>query len=158
MIRAGQTAPVQLLVDGSMSNMTSSGWRIPRRFWRNSTAKNCAGFIPWICVTGGSMRASGPVQSQSRQSVLFCSRHRRISDHADKFIFTSIAIIGKRRTAPWSSDCHPIRSYEFIIGKTIPISSLPFATVCRNGVAVYWFEIPFKGSFLLLLRPPVCFF
>lgn len=46
----------------------------------------------------------------------------------------------------------PITPLEFILGKTLPFALIGFADVILiTGVAVYWFEVPIRGSLALLL-------
>ncbi|GJL68925.1 MAG: transport permease protein [Nitrospirales bacterium] len=46
----------------------------------------------------------------------------------------------------------PITQLEFILGKTLPFALIGFADVILiTGVAVYWFEVPLRGSLTLLL-------
>jgi ABC-2 type transport system permease protein len=69
------------------------------------------------------------------------------------FILTSIAIIREKEDGTMEQlIVTPLKSYEFIIGKTIPYIILSlFQMMAVILVAVYWFEIPLKGSILLLL-------
>jgi ABC-2 type transport system permease protein len=46
----------------------------------------------------------------------------------------------------------PITKLEFILGKTAPFAIIALVDVCViTAVALFWFEIPMRGSFLLLL-------
>lgn len=46
----------------------------------------------------------------------------------------------------------PISQAEFILGKTIPFTLIGFVDVALvTAVAAYWFEVPIRGSLLLLL-------
>jgi ABC-2 type transport system permease protein len=46
----------------------------------------------------------------------------------------------------------PITQLEFILGKTLPFALIGFADVILiTGVAVYWFDVPIRGSLALLL-------
>ena len=69
------------------------------------------------------------------------------------FILTSVAIIREKEDGTMEQlIVTPLKSYEFIIGKTIPYIIIALCQmVAVTAVAVYWFEIPFHGSFLLLL-------
>lgn len=153
-IRKGQTAPVQILVDGSMSNMASvrvaytamvldkfnretmrdlysmnmTYGKVDARFrtWYNPNLNSQYFFVPGIVAF----------------LIMLTS-----------FILASIAIIREKEDGTMEQlIVTPLKSYEFIIGKTIPYIALSLLQIFAvTGVAVYWFEIPFKGSFLLLL-------
>jgi ABC-2 type transport system permease protein len=46
----------------------------------------------------------------------------------------------------------PLRRWELIVGKLLPYGVIAFIDVLLvTAVAVFWFEVPFRGSFLLLL-------
>jgi ABC-2 type transport system permease protein len=52
----------------------------------------------------------------------------------------------------------PIRPLEFILGKFAPFIVIGFVDVALvTVIGVYWFEIPIRGSFLLLLLGAACF-
>ena len=46
----------------------------------------------------------------------------------------------------------PISSLEYILGKTIPYAIVGFIDICIiSGVTIFWFRVPFNGSFVFLL-------
>ena len=46
----------------------------------------------------------------------------------------------------------PLRRWELIVGKLLPYGAIAFVDVLLvTAVAVFWFEVPFRGSFTLLL-------
>ena len=46
----------------------------------------------------------------------------------------------------------PIRPVELILGKTIPFALIGYIDVLLvTGVGVFWFDVPIRGSFALLL-------
>ena len=46
----------------------------------------------------------------------------------------------------------PITKLEFILGKTVPFALIGFIDVfIITAICLYWFEVPIRGSFLLLL-------
>ncbi len=46
----------------------------------------------------------------------------------------------------------PITRLEFILGKMVPFALIGLADVCIiTAICLYWFEVPVRGSFLLLL-------
>src|SRR5208337_2527845 len=68
------------------------------------------------------------------------------------FILTSIAIIREKEDGTMEQlIVTPLKSYEFIIGKTIPYIILSLGQMSAViVVAIYWFGIPLNGSILLL--------
>jgi len=46
----------------------------------------------------------------------------------------------------------PIRKWEFILGKTIPFACIGYTNLLMvTLVAIYWFDIPFRGNVLVLV-------
>lgn len=153
LIRKGHSAPVQIIVDGSMSNMASmrvvhtlavldkfnrdvlrelyplemSYGRVDARIrtWYNPNLDSQNFFVPGIVALLVMVTA---------------------------FILTSIAIIREKEDGTMEQlIVTPMKSYEFLIGKTIPYIILSLGQICAViVVAIYWFAIPLKGSIPLL--------
>jgi ABC-2 type transport system permease protein len=52
----------------------------------------------------------------------------------------------------------PIKPVELMLGKTVPFVLISLADVVLvTVVGILWFEVPFRGSFLVLLLGTVCF-
>lgn len=52
----------------------------------------------------------------------------------------------------------PIRPVEFLLGKTVPFTLISLADVgLVTLVAIFWFEVPFRGSALVLLAGTIVF-
>ena len=67
-------------------------------------------------------------------------------------LFTSMAIIREREIGTMEQlIVTPIKPYELILGKTIPYVIIAYIQlIFVMLVAVFWFHIPFKGSLLLV--------
>jgi ABC-2 type transport system permease protein len=152
-IRKGQTATIQILADGSMSNMASmrmaytstvldkfnrdtirelysqqmSYGRIDARIrtWYNPNLDSQYFFVPGIVAF----------------LVMLIS-----------LLLTSIAIIREKEAGTMEQlIVTPLKASEFIIGKTIPYIIISLAQMSAIIiVAIYWFEIPLNGSIFLL--------
>jgi len=153
-LRAGQTAPVQFLVDGSMSNMAAVRVTyiasVLDKFNRDELYKLYPVNMSYGKVDARIRTWYNPnLDSQ----YFFVPGIVAFLIMLTSFIFTSIAIIREKEDGTMEQlIVTPIKSHEFIIGKTIPYTIIAlFQLFAVTGVAVYWFEIPFKGSFLLLL-------
>ena len=153
LIRKGQTATIQIIADGSMSNMASlrmaytatvidqfnrsmikelhpqhlSYGRIDSRIrtWYNPNLDSQYFFVPGIVAF----------------LVMLIS-----------LLLTSIAIIREKEAGTMEQlIVTPLKSYELITGKTIPyiiIALIQMSAIIV--VAIYWFEIPLNGSIFLL--------
>jgi len=152
-IRRGETAAVQILVDGSMSNMASvrisyavmvldrlnrelirelfsrdlQYGRIDARIrtWYNPNLDSQHFFVPGIVAF----------------VIMLIS-----------LLLTSIAIIKEREAGTMEQlIVTPLKPIEFIIGKTIPYTVISIGQMALVMVfAVYWFDIPLAGSVLAL--------
>ena len=149
LIRAGRTAPVQILADGSMSNMASvrisytvsvldkvnqellkelygreiEYGRVDARIrtWFNPNLDSQHFFVPGIVAF----------------VIMLIS-----------LLLTSIAIIKEREAGTMEQlIVTPLKSLEFIIGKTIPYTIISIGQMVLVMVfALYWFEVPLAGS------------
>ena len=74
-------------------------------------------------------------------------------------LFTSLAIIREKEAGTIEQlIVTPVKPFELILGKTIPYIIIAMGQMIMVVTfAVYWFEIPLKGS-LLLLFVAVCLF
>jgi ABC-2 type transport system permease protein len=152
-IRKGETAPLQILVDGSMSNM--AGVRIAYtsfvldglnqqlikelypfrmdyghvdarvRTWYNPNLYSQNFFVPGIVAF----------------LVMILT-----------LLFTSMAVIKEKEAGTMEQlIVTPIRPFELIMGKTIPYIVIALTQMIAVTIfAVFWFNIPMAGSIALL--------
>jgi ABC-2 type transport system permease protein len=153
LVKKGESAPIQVLVDGSQSNMAAvriaytsvvlnklnqdllkkihpekiDYGKINERLrtWYNPNLDSQNFFVPGIVAF----------------LILLTT-----------LLFTSMAIIRERETGTMEQlIVTPIKPYELILGKTIPYIIIAFVQlVIVMLIAIFWFDIPFKGSVLLL--------
>ncbi len=150
-IRGGKTADIQVIADGSMSNMAAvrisylsavvdkfnasliherykraiSGGRIDARIrtWYNPNTDSQKFFVPSILAF----------------IIMLIS-----------MLLTSIAIIREKEVGTMEQlIVTPIKPIELIIGKTIPYIAISLGqAVVITPLAIYWFDIPLAGSVL----------
>jgi ABC-2 type transport system permease protein len=157
-LRAGRAVPVQLTVDGADSNTA--------RFVLNyaaqiTAAANIALAGETLRVRGGSFAAPGGVDLRPR--VWFNpdleSRNYYVPGIIAMLVMlvglmlTSMAIVREKETGTIEQVMvTPIRPVEFILGKCAPFAVVGFVdTALVSAVGLFWFDIPFRGSFALLL-------
>jgi ABC-2 type transport system permease protein len=153
LIRKGQTAPIQILVDGCMSNMASMRVAytatVLDKFNREELRELYLRTMRYGKVDARIRTWYNPnLDSQ----YFFVPGIVAVLIMVTAFILTSIAIIREKEDGTMEQlIVTPLKSYEFIIGKTIPYILISLGQmIAVTGVAIYWFGIPFKGSFLLL--------
>ena len=68
-------------------------------------------------------------------------------------MLTSMSIVKERETGTIEQIIvSPVRSYEFILGKTIPFIIIGFFDlIIISSITILWFNVPFNGNFLFLL-------
>jgi ABC-type multidrug transport system, permease component len=152
-IRKGQTAPVQILVDGSMSNMATMRVAYTSSVLDRFNREELRELYP-------QQMSYGKIDARIRtwynpnldSQYFFVPGIVAILVMVTAFILTSIAIIREKEDGTMEQlIVTPLKSYEFIIGKTIPYIILSLAQMSAViVVAIYWFEIPLNGSILLL--------
>jgi ABC-2 type transport system permease protein len=159
-IKSGRSAAIQILVDGSMSNITAKEvsylstiineynqyllkeiysheleyGRIDARIrtWYNENMESKNTFVPGIVAF----------------LVMLIS-----------LLFTSMAIIREKEKGTIEQlIVTPLKSSELILGKTIPYIIIAVGQMIMVTVfAVLWFNVPFMGNFLVLFAG-LCFF
>lgn len=157
-LRAGRAVPVQLTVDGADSNTA--------RFVLNYAAQITAAAN--IALAGETLRRrAGPLAAPGgldlRPRVWFNpdleSRNYYVPGIIAMLVMlvglmlTSMAIVREKETGTIEQVMvTPIRPVEFILGKCAPFAVVGFVdTALVSAVGLFWFEIPFRGSFALLL-------
>jgi len=159
-IRKGETAAIQILADGSMSNMTIS--RVAY------TSQVLDGFNRLLLRELHPFPMNyGNIDARSRTwyNPNLYSRNFYVPGIVAFLIMiltlllTSMAIIKeKERGTMEQIIVTPIRPTELILGKTIPYSIIALVQMTVVTVfAVYWFEIPLEGSLFLLGTSTVFF-
>lgn len=159
-IRKGDTADIQILVDGSMSNMASVRIaytslvldRLNRmlfkemhpqkidygeiddriRTWYNPNLDSRNFYVPGIVAFLIMLTA---------------------------LLFTSMAIIREREAGTMEQVIvTPVKPFELILGKTIPYIIIAFAQMVMVTLfAIFWFHIPMNGSVPLLFASTCLF-
>lgn len=157
-LRAGRAVPVQLTVDGADSNTA--------RFVLNyaaqiTSAANAALAGETLRRRAGPLAAPGGLDLRPRvwYNPDLESRNYYVPGIIAMLVMlvglmlTSMAIVREKETGTIEQVMvTPIRPVEFILGKCAPFAVVGFVdTALVSAVGLFWFEIPFRGSFALLL-------
>lgn len=159
LLRKGQTAPLQVLVDGTNSN----------------SALIALGYVGQIAGDFGQTYAqnlaerTGRLQGKPIVSVEVAERYWYNPNLNSRWFFvpgvigtltlitivnlTAFAIVREREVGTLEQILvTPIRPFEFIIGKTLPFFLIGLLEVSIvAGVGMAWFRVPFRGNPLVLL-------
>lgn len=147
-LRSGAGARVQILLDGTNSN----------------TASVAQGYAERIVADFGRRQnpeVSSPIELRDRPwfNPNLESRDYNVPAVVGALIMlvclllTSLAVVREREIGTLEQlKVSPLTAGDLIAGKTIPFAMIGlFDLTIVTAVALYWFEVPFRGSFLLLL-------
>lgn len=155
---AGRAMPVQLVVDGADSNTA--------RYVLNYATQIAAAANASLAAETLRRRAgpaAAPAGPELRPRVWFNpdleSRNYYVPGIIAMLVMliglmlTSMSIVREKETGTIEQIMvTPIRPVEFIVGKCAPFAVIGFLdTALVSAVGLLWFEIPFRGSFALLL-------
>jgi len=155
---AGQATPVQLIVDGSDSNTA--------RFVLDYSSTIANAFNTAIVFNQAERRtgqtfalSSADLRTRAWFNADLESRNFYVPGIIATLVMlvslmlTSMAIVREKEVGTIEQIMvTPIRPVEFILGKCAPFAVIGFINVFMvTAVALYWFDIPMRGSFPLLL-------
>ena len=144
----GSGAVVQIVFDGTDSNTATVAQGYAERIVQNYSQN----------VSGGA-----PPAIELRERAWFnpnlVSRDYNVPAVAGAIVFlmclllTALAVVREREIGTLEQlMVSPLAAYELIAGKTIPFVFIGLADVLLvTAAAVFWFRVPFVGSFALLL-------
>jgi drug efflux transport system permease protein len=155
---AGRTAPFQMIVDGTDSNtagiVLGYSSAIVQKFSQDMLARR-------IERLRGNVQRPGQVRLETRtwfnenleSRTYFVPGVIALMITLLTLLLTSMAIVREREIGTMEQIMvTPIRPVEFILGKTVPFAVISFVDlVLVTLVGVVWFEIPVRGSFVLLV-------
>lgn len=162
----GRRAVVQVLVDGTDSNTASVVMdyanRIIAQYNREAAQEGPAVTEVGVGTPGPDVLRPrlGEIDLRSRTWYNPDLRSRNYNVPAviaiiimlTSLLLTSMAIVREREIGTMEQlMVTPIRPAELILGKTLPFALIGFFDVALiTAVAVFWFEVPTRGSLLLL--------
>ena len=157
-LRGGRTTSVQMIVDGSDSNTARF---VATYATAIATAANTEIMLDRsLRQTGRNIRAGGvALQPRAWFNADLESRNYYVPGIIAMLVMlialmlTSMSIVREKEVGTIEQIMvTPIRPVEFILGKCAPFAVIGFLNVCMvTAVSLFWFGIPFRGSFPLLL-------
>ncbi len=157
-LRAGRTALLQIIVDGTDSNTAG--------IVLDYSAKITRQFSQKVLVTRLTRRTGVPrestgvvLQARSWFNENLESRNFYVPGVIAIIVLlitlmlTSMAVVREKEIGTMEQIMvSPITPAEFILGKTMPFALIGFADVIGiTLVGVFWFDVPIRGNLLLLL-------
>lgn len=157
-LRAGRSAAVQLILDGTDSNtariILNYGEKITGQFSQQVRLERLARqgqAAPAMGDVNLQMRAWFNENLESRN--YFVPGVIAILVMLITLLLTGMAVVREKEIGTMEQIMvTPITPAEFILGKTLPFALIGFADVFLVTVAgVFWFDVPIRGQVLLLL-------
>ena len=154
-LRGGAGAHIQILLDGTNSNTASVAQSYAERIVQDYARRRASAPLPlaidfrerpWFNPNLESRDYNVPAVVGAL-ILLVC------------LLLTSLAVVREREIGTLEQlNVTPLTPGELIAGKTIPFAvvGLVDLTVVTT-IAIVWFEVPFRGSFLLLLAASILY-
>jgi len=152
-IRRGDTAGIQILVDGSMSNMASIRIAYTVSVLDRLNRQIMRELYPQRMDYG---RADARIRAWYNPNLdsqnFFVPGIVAFLIMLISLLFTSMAIIKEKEAGTMEQlIVTPLRPVELIVGKTIPYILISLGQmVMVTTLAIFWFEVPLEGSAALL--------
>ena len=159
-VRSGRTAAVQVLADGSMSNLAGVRIAYTLQVLDRLNQAFIRELLPQRIEVGridARVRTWYNPNLESRD--FFVPGIVAVLIMIISLLFTSMAIIREKEVGTMEQlIVTPMRPFELILGKTIPYILISIAQmVAVTLFAVFWFDIPILGSAVLMFLG-VCLF
>jgi ABC-2 type transport system permease protein len=154
-LRNGESPAVQILVDGTNSNVATVAMGYAERIVQDFTAREAG--LPAASAIDLRDRAWFNPDLDSRNYnvpgvvgalvLLIC------------LLLTSLAVVRERELGTLEQlMVSPLRPAELVAGKAIPFALIGLLDlVLVTTVAIFWFDVPFRGSFLDLFLASVLY-
>lgn len=163
-IRAGRTAPLQIIVDGTDPStariVVSYSVQIAEQFSSQIMTEH-------LVRQGGRTARFGGVELESRAwfNDNLESRNFYVPGVIASMVLittmmlSSMAVVREKEIGTMEQIIvTPIQRWEFIVGKLVPFAIVGYINVAIvTCVALFWFHIPFRGSILLLIGATALF-
>lgn len=156
-LRAGRTAQLQVLLDGTDSNTAGIVLEYSARI---AAELSQTILVMRISRLKGVFRPPGGVDIQTRAWFNENLESRNfyvpgviaILVMLITLMLTSMAVVREKEIGTMEQILvTPITPAEFILGKTVPFALIGFVDVIViTVIAVFWFEVPIRGNLLLL--------
>jgi ABC-2 type transport system permease protein len=156
-LRAGRTAPVQMLLDGTDSNTAGIVLSYSNKIVQQFAQEVLEGRLKRL---QGRVRQPGRVELQTRAWFNENLESRNfyvpgviaIIVTLVTLLLTSMAVVREKEIGTMEQIMvTPITPLEFILGKTVPFALISFADVIVvTAIGVFWFGVPIRGNLGLL--------
>ncbi|MEP6573159.1 MAG: ABC transporter permease [Gemmatimonadota bacterium] len=153
-LTTGRGAQVQIIVDGTRSNTANVARGYAERIVQQYGAGRAAALAGVDAVPAGlDFRARIWYNPDLASRVYNVPAVAGVIILLMSLLLTSLAVVRERELGTLEQlMVTPLTPLEMILGKTIPVAAIGLIDLTLiTGVALFWFDIPMRGSFPLLL-------
>jgi ABC-2 type transport system permease protein len=157
-LKAGRTAELQILIDGTDSNtgniVLGYAMNIARTYSENI-------LVSRFQQQMGAVQMPGAIDLESRawfnenleSRNFFVPGVLVIVVTLMTLLLTSMSVVREKEIGTMEQIMvTPITPFEFILGKTLPFAIIGYVVICLvSAIAVFWFKVPMRGNFGVLL-------
>ena len=153
-----RTAQVQVLIDGTNSNTGTIAQGYAMRIVR-AFALDAVPAAQRTAFADIAVRTRAWFNPELRSRVYNVPAVVGILLLLMCLLLTALAVVREREFGTLDQLLvSPLKPTEFILGKTIPVAAVSLIDLALiTGVAVFWFDIPFRGSMAALLPAAVIY-
>jgi len=156
-LRAGRTAQVQLILDGTGSNtagiVLSYAGKIAEEYSRQVLVSRYQKSLGAITMPGQvDLRSRAWFNDNLESREFYVPGVIVIVVTLVTLLLTSMAIVREKEIGTMEQIMvTPITPVEFILGKTVPFALIGFIDVFLVAmIGIFWFDVPMRGSMALL--------
>jgi ABC-2 type transport system permease protein len=156
-LRAGRTAEVQLILDGTDSNtagiVLSYAGKIAEEYSRQVLVSRYQKSLGAVTLPGQvDLRSRAWFNDNLESRKFYVPGVIVIVVTLVTLLLTSMAIVREKEIGTMEQIMvTPITPAEFILGKTVPFALIGFMDVFLVAmIGIYWFDVPMRGSMALL--------
>ena len=157
-LRAGRSAPIQMLVDGTESNtagiVLSYSSNIISQFSQELLRERSIRLMGRVLRPGTvKLEARAWFNENLESRNFFVPGVIAVMITLLTLTLTSMAVVREKEIGTMEQIMvTPITAREFVLGKTIPFALISFIDVIIvTLIGVFWFQVPIRGSMILLL-------
>lgn len=150
-IETGTPARVQLLIDGTSSNTATVAQGYARRIIQQYGERAARARGHWLPVPI-DLRARAWFNPDLESRVYNVPAVAGVIMMLMCLLLTSLAVVRERELGTLEQlMVSPLQPVELILGKTAPVMLVALIDlVIVTALAIFWFDIPFRGSLILL--------
>ena len=168
-IREGHSAEAQVIVDGSDSSRASVVMSYIGAVTEGYNREKISRTLSLNVQRRGESTALRRGEAVLQERIMFNQDLRSLNFFLPSMIglvitlitimLTSMSIVKERESGTIEQiNVSPLHPFEYIMGKLIPFAIVGFGDIIViTMLAIFWFDVPFRGSFIFLLAAGILY-